>query len=625
MGRYARAVYGTGKYGLDLRAEHSVEPMTATIEVDTAILPASIQQGSSAISGPNGQSIYDRVMVTWLAPKDITRYVLMRSNVGFPTGPTDPWAKTLMGSTDPLEGARVSRFPSDPSGRERLGYLDEFVEQGREYFYSYWVMTGVEGTNTDEWNLAGRAMVTTSTDHGTLEAFKNSLPAYMWNRYSGPGEGVAVLPDDDDQNTMSRWLQCSAWELDKAMTKVDLMRKVWDPQFTPAILLDDAISMFGLPVEPSLGARSARALLANASRITGDRGSMDAVSLLVESLSGMTCDISMGANLLPNPDEGSFEGLLTEVGTDDVIGGTGRWHIGNATLTRIYGAATAPDVRIARDTNPEEYISPSQRYGLHLTSVNASKAVTMTLGSHIKVNRFRSDEKMGTATTAWPHGLETGDTVLLSLDGLSPETVTVKWVIDQFTVQFEAPPLMAFKDMPSVTDGHFSGGRVAVHQGIPVSEGAHTLSVKFRAGGAQNFSLKATFWNASGAPVGTATAAPTSLVGDTWVMASTEATAPSGAVSATLEMVLNATGSSQWVAVDDIMLAPGSGLAYEDARLLTLDFDPTQTPTGGLIPFTIQGDMIAVLEARLTDILTQHLPVGTAFRLKGLVPEETTP
>ena len=152
MGRYARAVYGTGKYGLDLRAEHSVEPMTATIEVDTAILPASIQQGSSAISGPNGQSIYDRVMVTWLAPKDITRYVLMRSNVGFPTGPTDPWAKTLMGSTDPLEGARVSRFPSDPSGRERLGYLDEFVEQGREYFYSYWVMTGVEDTNGNRRN-----------------------------------------------------------------------------------------------------------------------------------------------------------------------------------------------------------------------------------------------------------------------------------------------------------------------------------------------------------------------------------------------------------------------------------------------------------------------------------------
>ena len=60
-------------------------------------------------------------------------------------------------------------------------------------------------------------MVTTSKDHGTLEAMKAALPAFMTNHYD-VSTNVAVMEDPNAENTISRWLQSCAWEADKALT-----------------------------------------------------------------------------------------------------------------------------------------------------------------------------------------------------------------------------------------------------------------------------------------------------------------------------------------------------------------------------------------------------------------------
>lgn len=630
MGRYARSVYGIGKYGVDLRSEQSVEPMYATIEVDPYILHPSVRDSSSLISGPSGKSNYDRVEVSWMHPVGHREFVLMRSNVGFPTGPTDPWAKPLIGAihlddedteADPTAPAPIParRMVGDPINRDRVSYEDVDVEQGREYFYAVWVRSGDEGSGEDVWDLAGRAMVTTSTDHDTLETLKASLPAFMWNRAVGAGEGVAVLNDDDDENTMSRWLQACAWELDKVLTRADMLRQIWDPQHTPAIVLDEAISMFGLPVEPSLGARSARALLANAAHITGDRGTLMSLSLLVESLAGVKCDITMGKNLLPNTTESSFEGLMVEENTDNVESGTGRWFFTNAKLTRLHGPAPKPSNYVARDPNPEDYIAPFQRFGVKMEPTDTDADVSMSLGEKIRITDFRSDEWTATVTTEWPHGLETGDEVTLCIDGESNYEVVIQWVVDPFKVQLEAPPLLAFKDERNLPSAWFTGGKIPVYQGVPLDGDTLYVSGMFRAGGTTDFSLKATYWDADGTKVGEALeAAPTANVGNSWTQISTSGEVPEGAVSATLSVTLG-VGVDQFLAVDELYIShhePGAG--YDEGGLVHLVFDTTSTPTGGEIPFTIQGDMIAVLEARLSEILVQYLPTGTAFRLEGL-------
>lgn len=147
MGRYSRAIYGSGKYGLDLWTEKSVEPMAADIEVD------NVFSHSSSFTNDWGECVYDRVQVSWLAPQGVDRSVLMRSNLGYPTGPTDPFAATLydskVGQNSVLQP--VALWATDPFERSRVAYLDRHVEPGREYFYAVWTYVA----SAQEWIESG--------------------------------------------------------------------------------------------------------------------------------------------------------------------------------------------------------------------------------------------------------------------------------------------------------------------------------------------------------------------------------------------------------------------------------------------------------------------------------------
>lgn len=642
MGRYARALYsGTGsahaRYGIDLRSEHSVEPMHATLEVDTNADRDRFRSGNSSFTDVHGRSVYDRVQISWLNPLDVTRSVLLRSNTGYPTGPSDPYSKILIDSENPdlPSPVAVRRLPEDPYDRPRSAYIDNSVEQGREYFYSMWTMTGSVEDETDVWHLSGRAMVTVSSDHKILETLKGALPPYMWNRYSGPNSGVAVLEEPDDENTITRWLQASAWELDKVLTKADLVRQIWDTNYTPAVLLDEAVEMFGLPNEPSLGTRAARTLLANAATITGERGTLNSISLLVEALSGFSCDISVGTNLLPNTDESSFEGLMVD-DDNNVTGGTGRWFIEGADLTRIPGDEQNSDTRIARDPNPDEYVAPGQRFGLGLTPTNPSGRIHMDLGERIRVKRITSGTRKGVIETAWPHGLEDGDVVTLRWNG-NDRSIAVREV-DGFRVQFDVDgsSMENLDDTPD--DSYLSGGPIPAYQGIPVTAGSnYVFTGMFQAPNTDDINLTLNYWDLHGNSLGSNTAQPEDLVTPSdWNLVSSFGPTPEGTYSVTLQI------EGIFAGIDSLMVRQGGArysderdydtdtpydggvdYTFEDAQLLTLRFDISQTPSGGTVPgvppeFTIRADMHDVLRSRLTDILTNYLPIGTGFRIEGL-------
>ena len=634
MGRYSRAIYGAAKYGLDLWTEQSVEPMAATIEV------SDVFSHTSSTTDDYGTPVYDRVQVSWLKPQNVDRTVLMRSNVGYPTGPTDPFSATLYdtqtqgsgGSANAVAGnlagqnsapQAVPLWPSDPFSRARVAYLDRGVEPGREYFYTVWNYVA----GSDDWIMAGRASVTTSSDHGLVEAFRSALPAYIWNVHSSSSDGVDTLPDPDPESHLGRFLQSFAWDLDKTLTKADLLRQVWDPQRTPAAVLDDAVDMFGLPNEPALGARAYRALLANASVITGERGSLKATELLVESLTGYWSELAVGGNIMCSTDESSFEGM-TVVSADDptVIGGTGRWYFSNAKKTRTGGDSALSTVQIARSPNSDETDligSTASRFGLRLDALDASKDVSMTLGERIKVTKLSPLEgPLVKVTTAWVHGLEVGDKVSLTLDGgATSGTVTVLAVLDNFNVRVDAPAAyQGFTYTPA--DGYLSGGMIPVYQGIPVQElKTYSQAGKFQGTtGASNFSLKVTYWDGLGNQLNTVTASASALAASpAWTSVAGQGAAEAGAVSATISITLSQTGGAQWLGVDSLMLKEGaSQYTYEDARLLSVNITPSKTPSNGPVPISISGDRRAVLEARLTSVLAGYLPYGTAFRINWL-------
>lgn len=643
MGRYARSIYGaspTGnaKYGLDLWSEYSVEPMTATTEVDPTYSHVS------SFTDDYGRAVYDRVQVSWLAPNQVDRLVLLRSNLGYPTSPVDPFAKVLVdGAPGDLPGVLpLDRLERDPWGATRHSYLDSGVETGREFFYAVWVYLA----SVDEWILAGRASTTTNADHQTLDSLKGALPAWMTNAHGGPGDGVAVLDDPDDENQITRWLQSCAWQLDKSLTKIDLLRNVWDPQLTPAVLLDDAVAMYGLPVEPALGARAQRALLQNAAAITGGRGSLAGTQLLIESLTGFHCSLTVGANRVGNTDESSFEGLTVAPGTDNVIAGTGRWHFENATLTRVLGdgptGVDQPPVRIARDANSDDdFGNPTSRFGLRLDSVYPGLEMSMTLGERIAVTRYTATKTMATIRTRWVHGLEDGDSIMLTLDDkITNHAIQVHSVVDDFTFKASATHLPAnMRDVHYgfVPGGALFGGLIPVYQGIPVdSEGIYSMIGMFKANNASNFTLRMRYYDEFGALLDTEEVGPDSPVGPlSWKKVYIAGSAPEGACSVTLTVVAAPTGTDQYLCVDSLMVKPGGtpydsplpfesateyqgqfDYTFEDAQLLTIDIDPTRTPAAGKVPVTIQADLWAVIVSRLIDVLAKYLPSGTAFRIR---------
>jgi hypothetical protein len=624
MGRYARGAYGTVKYGLDLWSEYSVEPMVARITVDPHFSTVA------SYTNDNGQSVYDRVEVSWLMPSTVGNFQLLRSNLGFPTSHVDPFATVLVNNT-PSAQPSINLLPGDPQGRIRRAYLDTAVEPGREYFYTVWVDTGTE------WVRSGQASVITSSDHGMLDALKGALPPYIWNQYSGPGDGVAVQADDDDENHMTRWLQSCAWELDQSLTRIDLLRKVWDPQYTPAALLDDAVRMYGLPVEPALGARAQRALLTNAAEITGERGSLNAVSLLVESLTGFNCTLRVGKNRINNTDESSFEGVTVVAGSSVIESGMGRWYPTNSAATRIGGDTSSAPAQIARDTNSgEDYGDSSTRWAVRLTAVANSTDISMTLGDKVRVSKYVSDTQYSTITTKWVHGLEAGDSVTLSLNGgTTTYTVVVTGVIDDFNIQIDAAAAGApVSTTSSPTDGYLAGAVIRSYQGIPVEAGEiYSLVGVFKSASTAHVTLQMNYYDRFGSALAPQSVTWPSTVSSTvWTTVSVAGTAPANAAVATLTITLPQTGAAQYLDIDSLMVAPGgttytSSLAYdsgtvyagsfdysfEDARLLIITVDTTHNLNGGVVPVTILADLIAIIQSRLSKILAAYLPVGTAF------------
>jgi hypothetical protein len=462
-------------------------------------------------------------------------------------------------------------------------------------------------------------------------------------------------------------------------------------------------------VEPALGARAQRALLYNAADITGSRGSLDSIKLLAESLTGFDCTFAVGKNIIGTTDESSFEGLVTDSGGVNVLGGTGRWYFTNSTLSLTDGDVT-PKVRIARDANADDTWGPGTRWGLKLKPT-ITGTMNMSLGEKIPLANYVADANFATITTKWQHGLEAGDKVNLNVNFLGYTNAFVTSVVDPFTVRVPvtgsgAPP-------PSVTytaNGFFYGGVIPTYQGVLVEPGTgYALVGKFRAANRGDITLSMTFYDKYANSLGTSTVTASGMTPAVTIPASpytpiyVAATAPAGAEVATLSIDIGSGAPSTYVDVDSLMVAAGgtpfnpnyvvthkqvvtnvatvtttvahglttgdgivvSGMgapfdgvkaltatptpfkmsfaattanididttgnigvnydtslkyegtydySFEDSGLLTITVNSSLSPNGTAIPVAIQADLIAVLQARLEEILAAYLPIGTAF------------
>lgn len=627
--------------------------------------PTALAQLDSAIgidhrfTDPWGRPIYDRVQVSWLEPNQVTKMRLLRSNTGLPSSATDPFSAVLQEWNMPVSsGISTVVHDDDPPNRRRFAYLDTKVIPGREYYYGVFVYTAANG-----WTPAGSAIVTTNSDHNSLQAFTSALPAYLTNQYVGPGVGVAVMSEPDRTQKLTEFLSGFAWVYDGLLTKIDMLRDVWDPTRAPLALLDHAVETLGVKSEPALGARTGRALLTNVAAITQERATMRAIELLVESVTGLSATCAVGRNMLASTDESSFEGVTvdTEVALSaagvpvdkpsfsNVIAGTGRWYIDNATIKKVLGDLSNTGTYIARHRNSDDTWTPNDRFGLRLDVVTSSKDISMRLGDRIRISSITPNTTtLADVTTAWPHGLEAGDTVSVSLDGgtttWSAPVISSVWERGLRIDITSAPSTLtnATKGLAiSYTDAYFFGPTVRLIQGIPVTpNGIYSLVGKFIAP-SRSLSLKVEYWDRFGNSISdpNASSTATGTVNDgtstnTWTTLSNGATAPSTAFVATISITLTTNNTAtQWFKVDSLMLAAGGtpynestsnyestlpydgnfDYTYEDARLVTVTIDRAQRYSGGAV--AVPADLEAVIRSRLIDVLAENLPIGTAYKI----------
>lgn len=631
----------------------------------TGTPPSAMAQLDSALgidhmfTDPWGRPIYDRVQVSWLEPNRVQKMRLMRSNAGFPLSATDPFAAVLEEWDIPItDGITTVVRNEDPPNRRRFAYLDTQVVAGREYYYAIFVYTAGDG-----WLPAGSALVTTSSDHNSLAALTSTLPAYLTNTYHGPGVGVAVLSESDRTQKLTEWLSGFAWVYDGLLTKIDMLRDVWDPTKTPLALLDLAVETLGVKSEPALGARTGRALLTNVAEITQERATMHAIELLVESITGLAASCAIGKNMLASSDESSFEGVTvdTEVplsaagvpvdkpSYSNVIAGTGRWYIENATIKKVLGDLSNTGTYIARHRNLDDAWSPNDRFGLRLDIVNQAKDIGMHLGERIRIGTVTpSTTTLADVVTSWPHGLEAGDTVSVTIDG-----GTTTWDAAVVSSLWERGLRIDISNAPvaltgatkgtaiTYTDAYFSGPTVRLVQGVPVTpNGIYALVGKFLAPD-RTLNIKVDYWDRFGNTIVDPNASSTasgSVADNTntneWVKLSNGATAPATAFVATISIWLTTDNTAgQWFKVDSLMVAAGGtpyedaaevyesetpyegyfDYTYEDARLVTVTIDRAQRYSGGAV--AVPPDVEAVIRARLVDVLAENLPIGTAYTI----------
>jgi len=396
-------------------------------------------------------------------------------------------------------------------------------------------------------------------------------------------------------------------------------------------------------VEPALGARAQRALLYNAATITGDRGSLESIKLLAESLTGFDCTFTTGKSVMGTTDESSFEGLSVVPGSSVVNGGTGRWFFSNSTLTRVGGDVPSGGISIARDPNVDDDWGPSTRFGIKLDAVDKDTPISMNLGNKIVFTTYSSGTRYADVTTKWQHGLEPGDKINLHFDGSEHyDNVTVLYALDPFTFSVDAAAVSApLNSFIQPSAGYIDGAVVITYQGILVNPNTiYTLVGKFKGANRGDITLAVNYYDRFGAFISTQSALasalspPVTIPPSVWTTVYAAGSSPANAAVATLD-ITQATnhGVGQYLYVDSLMLALGGtmyeepGLVYEtttpyqglfdytfeDAHLLTITVNSSLTPNGQPVPIAIQADLIAVLQARLTSIIASYLPIGTAF------------
>jgi phage tail-like protein len=371
MPTYSNLIYGEGYYGQQSRLAFSVQPFTA-VTVD-----------------------YDKVQLTWASLNSTFNAVrLVRNQVTYPETQEDGvilWEETgLSGSFSRSEF--VDGYDNLLDGNE---HNDSPLIGGRFAYYRMWLRK-----DDNVWYEAGDALTIIPKDHGSVafsgtttqsthDKFMDLLPKVFTSATQSPIDNV------DTTSTLYTFLEGFSLTLDELLSYADALRPNYSGLATPPQVVSLQAQQLGLPLEYSLGLRTMKRLIREATFLYNNKGTALGVQTLAESLTSFSPTVTATKNLMLSMQDSTF------------YKGVGNWLTGgNCTLaleSSTYHEITEP---LAADLTYTAKVVASNTTGYISNGENLPKTlgIPVTAGEDYQAlffARTSASSKSITAKVTW--------------------------------------------------------------------------------------------------------------------------------------------------------------------------------------------------------------------------------
>lgn len=510
---------------------------------------------------------YETVQLYWQLPQgDFTQFRLVRNNSNFPESAEDGTIVWQQVSDTNISGA-VSRNSIIDGDENALEPYFKGLISGQFIYYTIFLYT-----STKVWVQAGSTAVLIPKRLNGTDRMYNLLPRIYTTKEGSPTGPV-------EKNTfLYNFLDAFGFTFDQILTYADLIGPSFGDSRLPPQFLGYKFLSYGLYLERGIPFKNQKKLVRESARLFSLKGTSKGITNYVESLTGYSPVMTVSPNLLLDMQDATFKE------------GFGRWKSAASTLT------ADSTQTLATGTNA-------------IDTTWSGKVVTILA---VVDQKYRTNN-VATLRTTINHGLETGDTVIVTnVDSTYNGThiVTSVPTLTTFTFASVNGPMIP----TAVTGGATATGGTSISlgrdapltKGIPVTaEVSYTYSfyAKTVANGTLNAAL---YWyNELGVQIGSRIlGTELGTIGQVQRTALV-ATAPVGAVFAGLKIYFTTPGTYY---VDMVQLAKTSAVTlYDEPRGLDVFLEPRKINLISNPSFETNGNLWTTNSAKT---LVANVPVG---------------
>lgn len=286
MSKYGSILYDQSTYGQKSRLTFSFEPFTS-VALD-----------------------YTTVSLKWSSPVgSYTAVKLLRNQEGFSETIEDGSVIYEEYGIDPVSGTMAISNFSD--GKNNLAELNPPLIGGKFAYYRFWLLK----SDDKVWYPAGDTFCLIPSQHPTYgpdktalltthDRFMNLIPRTFTSASQSPIDEVSADSD------LHRFITGMSFTVDEFLTMAESLMPDFSGSKTSPTIISSQATQLGLTREPKISVKHQKRMIREAIYMYRNKGKLDSVSTLIESLTGYDSTLITSPNLmLSNSDSTFYKGL----------------------------------------------------------------------------------------------------------------------------------------------------------------------------------------------------------------------------------------------------------------------------------------------------------------------------